>query len=463
ATWENKRGFGYLTADKLADKTVCFSADGGLGDPTRKDKNIRVDKDGNYTFTLRTFPGDDMYRTDAASYTEATKEMHNYSPYDQISWKRNGDPIDVVKVVTDYYIKGKDITDWKDFYGPDAMMENKEGVYKMSVYLKKGDQFMFTSLNTIAGTSAVGSLYIKYPNLDDASKELFKAVGENIEVKEAGLYSFVFDSATKKLSAKVDKTATVALRDYYLDGTFAGEWGDTMYGKTADRVVGDLGGRSFKFLEPCAYKLIETEAGSGIYTISNIVLAKDSQVIIQTYKAGSKEPGNWGAEGYNALGTYNYKYLFEGGDSFSAVDTGNQNIKVLKAGTYNITFNSYSKMFKIEKAILERDVYIKGTINGWNHNFDAANKFTLVAGSEVEYEMTKTFAVKDEFGLAVYVLGGTTGMGDFLAKGALGDAAGNVNAKFIDAAKGNLIASEAGSFRIVYNRETKKINIFAVV
>ena len=45
---------------------------------------------GNYTFTLTTYPGEDVYDTEDSYYTEETKENFNMNPYDTITWTYNG-------------------------------------------------------------------------------------------------------------------------------------------------------------------------------------------------------------------------------------------------------------------------------------------------------------------------------------------------------------------------------------
>ncbi|MDE6401304.1 MAG: hypothetical protein K2L54_01685, partial [Clostridiales bacterium] len=117
---------------------------------------------------------------------------------------------------------------------------------------------------------------------------------------------------------------------YYIDGTFA-------------EGVEDWSGYCFNE----DFKLTETEAGSGIYEIKNVTMKADSQIIIQAFKEGSTERGTWGTESYNGLGSYNYTYVYDPDKAFEAVGGGNNNIKVKTAGTYDITFNSYSKMITI--------------------------------------------------------------------------------------------------------------------
>ncbi len=81
--------------------------------------------------------------------------------------------------------------------------------------------------------------------------------------------------------------------------------------------------------------------------MKNVTMKADSQFIIQAFKEGSTERGEWGTEGYNGLGSYNYTYMYDPDKVFQAVGGGNNNVKVKTAGTYDITFNSYSKMITV--------------------------------------------------------------------------------------------------------------------
>ncbi|UKI47508.1 MAG: hypothetical protein L6V82_06325 [Clostridiales bacterium] len=67
----------------------------------------------------------------------------------------------------------------------------------------------------------------------------------------------------------------------------------------------------------------------------------------------------------NVIAQYDAEYLV-GSVGFSAVSKDNKNVKVGESGTYNITFNSYSKVLTIAK--VGKDVFVKGTMNGWNTN-----------------------------------------------------------------------------------------------
>jgi hypothetical protein len=342
--WEHQRGLGYLVGETDADGVQCFTgAGGGLGEVTDKTKNIECLTDGNYTFMLHTFPADDKYNTSAAAYTEEGKEVYDYSVYDYITWTRNGEPVEQsVEVDYTYYIKGEKITNWTDMYNSSMSMTADGTKNTLTIYLEENDVFLFTSAFKSGDAILAGTEYAKFGALDEASKPLFTAqnpaneADSNIVANASGMYTFTYDKDTKSLTATVDTTKTPELRDYYLDGTFAGDWGDTMYGLSDSR-----NGTTFSVTD---YKFIEN--ADGLFVLENVSLPEESEFIIQTYKRGAKEAGEYGTDGYNALGTYNFMYL-AANPNFTVVGGGNDNIKVVTAGTYTITLDPYSQIMTI--------------------------------------------------------------------------------------------------------------------
>lgn len=449
-SWHNQRGVGYLTETKLSNGTEVFSGSDTIGDNSSYRLNIKCEYAGNYTFTLTTHPDDDTYETNNASYTEANKEAFNINPLDTISWVRNGDVSEKVEAETDFFIKGNKITDWKDMYNAATKMTKKDGVYTLSVYLEKDDVFMFSSQITIDGNVSTGTEYLRASNLDEGSKALLdQAASYDMIAKASGTYTFTYTEKTKVLSATFDATKVPVATDYYIDGTFAAG-------------VENWNGYCF---HP-EYKLTETEAGSGKYEIKNVVMKADSEIIIQAFKAGSTERGEWGTEGYNGLGSYNYTYLYNGGEAFSAVGGGNNNIKVLVAGTYDIAFDSYSKIMKITKHVESKDtldLYIKGeTINSWSHGWSTDYLFTISA-DETAYEFI--LIVEDgktgPFCVEKHPKGEKQGYGDFLGAATMGTS-GDANEKFVPAAGSNFTSSVAGRYKVVYNIGTGKIDFYAL-
>ena len=441
SAWENQRGFGYLDTLTLEDGTVAFSGAGTIGENSAKRNNIKVELSGNYTFTLTTHPADDTYESNHPSYTEEGKENFNINPFDKITWVRNGDVQSEVEVVTDFYIKGAGITGWQDVYTPATKMTNADGVYTLTVYLKEGEEFLFTSINIANGVSSTGADYLRASNLDEASKAFLDAnASYNMVAKASGTYTFTYTASTQILSVTFDASVGLPCADYYIDGTFADG-------------VADWSGYCFNE----AFKL--TETSEGIYEIKNVALKKDSQIIIQMFKAGSTERGEWGTPGYNGLGSFNYNYLVGGGEAFSAVGGGNNNIKVLEAGNYDITFNEYTKVMTIKKVeSVTYDIFIKGGMNGWAHDFKDEYKLEMDGDT---YEITLTFEKDWEFGLVGYPSNSYVGYGDWIGKDVL-DTSGDANSIFVQEGAHNLKCAEAGTYRIVYNKTANTIDIYKV-
>lgn len=449
-SWHNQRGVGYLTTLTLADGTEAFSGASTIGDNSSYRLNIKCELAGNYTFTLTTHPDDDTYETNNASYTEANKEAFNINPLDKISWVRNGDVTAPTQVITDFFIKGSGITNWKDMYNDATKMKNENGVYTLTVYLKENEEFMFSSLNTIGTEVGTGTDYLRASNLDEASKAFVdQKPSLNMVAKASGSYTFTYTKATQVLSVTFDGTVSPVPTDYYIDGTFS-------------EGVADWSGYCFK----PEFKLVEIEAGSGVYEIKNVALKANSEFIIQAFKAGSTERGEYGTEGYNGLGNYNYTYLYNGGTAFSAVGGGNNNIKVLTAGSYDITFDSYAKMITIVEHIESADkldIYIKGeNINSWSHGFSADYLFTISA-DETQYEFILTVE-EGKFGpfcFEKHPKGEKQGYGDYLGASTMGTS-GDANDKFVPEAGSNFTSSVAGKYKIVYVIATGEINFYAL-
>lgn len=328
--WEDQRGFGYLTTTKTEDGTECFSGAGGLGETPAKKANIHTLHDGNYTFVLKTHPGEDLYDTENPHYSEETKENYNYSNLDSIRWTYNGEAGPKPEGMINYYIKGAGITDWKNMYNKSTMMVPLIGAEKkitLSVYLRADEEFLFITGNTVGGVIYDYNVYIKNDAIDEASAALFDKPGNgNIIAKAAGTYTFVYDLDSKALSATLDETGTVFAADLYVDGT---------YGEEAA-----WSGYCFKD----EYMLKAVAGQEDVYAISGVAMKQDSEFILQAFKPGSPDRGEGNV---NFITTFNYTYLYGGGEFFSAVGGNNLNIKVLVAGTYDITFSAYSKIITI--------------------------------------------------------------------------------------------------------------------
>ena len=442
SSWENQRGVGYLKVFELDGEEVFKNPGSAYGNDSRR-SNIEVKKSGNYTLTLLTHPDEDYYDTNNANYTEAGKENFNLNDYDTMTWVRNGDAEEPVDAITTYYIKGSGITTWKDIYNNHTRMNNEDGINKLSIFLQEGEEFLFTSMVTVGDKISTGTEYLRYSNLDEEAKELLDATASyNMVAKASGVYDFSYNESTKVISV-IFTAGSLTPTDFYVDGTFGDEtsWSGYCFNEN--------------------YRLIQEE-GTNLYKLANVVMKQDSEFIIQAFKAGSTERGEWGTDSYNGLGSYNYNYLLGDTELFEKVSSTNNNIKVLKAGAYDITFDAYSQIITVIEHVEEvsYDVYIKGGMNNWSFNFLDEWKLKKNETDSKLYEIVLDFSVDWEVGLAVYNEGETTGYGEWVGLQSLG-VDGDANDKFV-VASGNLKCNTAGKYKVVYNSETKKIDFYVV-
>lgn len=447
-SWMNQRGFGYIP---LADRTLTvdgeevtpFSGGGGIGETADKQSNIIVEYPGNYTFTLTTYPDEDYYDDNV------NNGQVSISNFDTITYEYNGPAAELSSTVTEFYIKGQDITQWGDMYNPATQMTRVGSTYTLTVYLKAGDQVMFTSLNVDreTGESTVGTTYINVTNLDEESASLFTAAGNNMTVNTSGEYTFTYDADSKTLSAALDEDATLVEADYYLDGSFGGlSWNQSFYDP------------DYKF----------AAAGNDVYTLDGIELAAGDEIVIQSFTQGATE------ESGEKLAAYNFRYYRGTDGAFEAADADNNNynIAVVTAGTYNIEFDAYAKIITIVPADMQHTVYIKGSfVEGWkitDENGELIDDYKLEETSDGVFEITMTITDEMVADGATWQAGlqldTTTGNdGTFLGAGALGDdAADNANALFRPETGNNLTSTTAGTYRFVYDLNTGKLNIYKV-
>lgn len=446
-SWMNQRGFGYIP---LADRTMTvdgqavtpFSGGGGIGETADKQSNIIVDYPGNYTFTLTTYPDEDYYDDNV------NNGLVSISNFDTITYEYNRPAAELSSTVTEFYIKGQDITQWGDLYNPATQMTRVGSTYTLTVYLKAGDQVMFTSLNVDreTGESTVGTTYINVTNLDEESASLFTAAGNNMTVNTSGEYTFTYDADSKTLSAALDEDATLVEADYYLDGSFGGlSWNQSFYDP------------DYKF----------TAAGNDVYTLDGIELAAGDEIVIQSFTRGATE------ESGEKLAAYNFRYYRGTDGAFEAADADNNNynIAVVTAGTYNIEFDAYAKIITIVPADMQHTVYIKGSfVEGWkitDENGELIDDYKLEETSDGVFEITMTITdemVNGATWQAGLQLDTTTGSdGTFIGAGALGeDADDNANALFRPETGKNLTSTTAGTYRFVYDFNTGELNIYEV-
>ncbi len=207
-SWNDQRGYGYLDTISFEGKDY-FQNSGGLGETSTKRSNIKCAIAGNYTFTLTTYPGEDVYETENANYTEENKEAFNINPYDTITWTYNGaGSANAEDMRTDYYIKGATVTGWEDVYSDETEFVEEDGVYTLKIALTEGDEFMFTSMVTVGDTSSVGTEYIRYTNIAADDTESLSYVteggGANLVAAKEGTYVFTYDPASKVLTVTME-------------------------------------------------------------------------------------------------------------------------------------------------------------------------------------------------------------------------------------------------------------------
>lgn len=197
SSWENKRGYGYLENTKLADGTVVFAGEGGLGETNAKGKNISVKKDGNYTLTLKTYPNDDFYDTDNATYTEETKEVYNIGTYDKITFVRNGDTVGepVVATEVDCYIKGG-MNEWEHNFSNDWKLkqnENNKNLYEITLAFEEGWEVGLAQYN-VGDTEGFGN-WVGRDNIGTAgdANASFNPGSGNLKCSVAGTYRVVYN------------------------------------------------------------------------------------------------------------------------------------------------------------------------------------------------------------------------------------------------------------------------------
>lgn len=195
SSWTNQKGGGYLaTTDQ--DETSYFSVSGGLSDTNLK-SNIKCLVSGNYTLTLTTYPGADVYESDSFSS----------NPFDTITFLYNGEMKEAAAdFAVTYYIKGAVVTGWEDKYDEAYMFKEDNGVHTLTIDLEEGDEFLLTTLLTDAsGNTSVGSEYVRYTNItDEASLGCVDGTeSANILAKTTGTYTLTYNPETAELTVSV--------------------------------------------------------------------------------------------------------------------------------------------------------------------------------------------------------------------------------------------------------------------
>lgn len=334
--WDWQYGVGYIiNASELSD---IVEGAGGIAASNRK-SNIKILQDGNYTITLKTYPD----HIDP----EDTEHINNL---DNITIKRNGDPVEEKPETTlAYYIKGSKITNWQNQLNVTTRFaDQQDGTYKLIIYLDANEEFMFHAIATQAdGSTADANIYINYTNLDTASQALFTKPenGNNIIAKEAGEYTFLYtpgaDNAAGSLAATVDKTKTLPVYDYYLNGTMASSDGLSWTPSTVhdNDILKDT------------YKFTVSATDPRVYELKGIAMVANAEFAIAGFIAGSTTVGDgWS----NKTADYNFTYsdTTNSADVWEAANPtgGNYNFKCKVAGTYDLSYNVYSHIITIKAA-----------------------------------------------------------------------------------------------------------------
>ena len=309
-SWGHQRGGGYLD-EPTRDGVEYFQVGGGLGEDNYT-ANITALVDGQYKFTLYTYPAGDFQKDDSP------EPYNNRNYYDHIERERVGDSTEQkAETTTDFYLKGEFITNWADLMNDHTKMVEKDGIYTLeNVYLKAADQFMFASYvtNSDTGVGTAGTEYIRGSNLTEESKAL--VTGEsNMKVLADGYYDFSYDFETKLLTVTKDETYVLPNGSYYVDGNF--------------------GGRNWAIEE--TLKLVPSSEDSEVLELAEPieVTAVDQELGIQFYDSTSSSP---------YLDFFGSSYVASASEAY---DLTANNIKFKTIGEYDISFNTYSHIISI--------------------------------------------------------------------------------------------------------------------
>ena len=201
--WNNQRGAGYMKTTTQDGAEYLAVSGGNYQAGEARKSNIKCLVNGNYTITLTTYPGSDIYDTEDEHYTEANKENFNYNPYDTLTWVYNGECKESASdTVTTYYIKSSVSTGWNDVYEDKYKFTEANGLHTLTIELAEGEEFLFTSRVKAGDTENVGNEYVRYTNVKDSASLGFVDGSEsaNLIAKAAGVYTFTYDPGTAELT-----------------------------------------------------------------------------------------------------------------------------------------------------------------------------------------------------------------------------------------------------------------------
>ncbi len=147
-----------------------------------------------------------------------------------------------------------------------------------------------------------------------------------MKAKASGTYTFTYNEKTNKLVVTFDANKTPAKQDFYLNGNLLGK---------------DYNGCLAAASE---VKLTQDANDSFVYTFKNAELKVGDEFRILAYPEGTKELtfNNFDIQ-------YHFEYLHPSSKeaNFGTKTDTDTNIMVKVAGTYDIVFDSYSKIIKI--------------------------------------------------------------------------------------------------------------------
>ncbi len=173
--WDGQKGYGCFTS---IDDTQMENA-GGLGG-TSETSNVKVLMDGNYTITLTTDPDN--------SAQDTIEVVRNSEPVSEPREPEEEEPY-TVSDSTEIMIKGGWVDDWSDIRS--LTREEGTNVFTITMDLDAGTEVCFMVYDNGEDTGIV----LKEANVtDDASLALMESNGNNIQVSEAGSYTFTVDA-----------------------------------------------------------------------------------------------------------------------------------------------------------------------------------------------------------------------------------------------------------------------------
>lgn len=186
SSWHNQRGGGYLATTKDGDNE-CFKVAGGALAKNTKKSNIKCLKDGNYTITLTTNPGEDYYDTADTSYKESEKEAFNYNDFDTITFKYNGaikeekEPEKEPDLESFQIIIKGSMSEWKE----SERYNSTDLKVSFEYTFAQNDEFGFAWFKDASETGY--GTYIKYETIGTTgtANSKFEAKGVNFLAKEA--------------------------------------------------------------------------------------------------------------------------------------------------------------------------------------------------------------------------------------------------------------------------------------